>query len=156
MRAPTFDRLDFLATKLLLAAVGIGVPLFTVVVPLVRWVTWRGPDVGARRHRPTRPALGPAAAGRGGGDGRRDARAPDRRAGATTWLVSLVPGLLLSAAVGLVVVQLLRLVRNIQDARPFDATSARALRLIGATVLAATFVVGVGSGSRTPSSPTGR
>ena len=146
MRAPTFDRLDFLATKLLLAAVGIGVPLFTVVVPLGRWVTggtltWELDDVG-------RPALRSGLRLRDGVDVTGGAtlglRIPD--AGATTWLVSLVPGLLLSAAVGLVVLQLLRLVRNIQDGRPFDATSARALRLIGATVLAATFVVGVGTG----------
>lgn len=146
MRLPLFDRVDFWTTKLLLALVGVAMPVFSVGWPLVSWL----------RDQPLRWDL----------EGFGPTTAPDRlvpqdgvmlrgaetvvvridHAGAGAWLATLLPGLILSIAVGLVAWLLLRLVRRIELGQPFVAASATSLRLVGTTVLLGSVAVSLGVG----------
>ena len=146
MRAPTFDRGDFTVTKLLVGAVGVGVPVFTLLLPLWGWLT-AGPlayefsDVG-------RPALQPGLRLDDGVSLQGGSTVGVRIEGASTstWLVSLLPGVLLSVMGVTIAVVLLRLVQRIQAGTPFVAASARSLRLVGFVLLGGTIALGVGTG----------
>jgi hypothetical protein len=147
MRLPFFDRLDFLMTKALLAIVGVGVPVISIGWPLVSWL----------RDEPLRWTL----------DGLGVTTVPDRLvplggvslrgadtitvriedAGAGAWMATLLPGLLLSVAVGLVAWLLLRVVQRIERSEPFVSASAVALRLVGATILLGSLAVSLGLGA---------
>jgi hypothetical protein len=146
MHLPVFDRMDFWLTKAVLALVGVAVPVLAVGLPLTTW--WRG--------EPLRWDL----------DGLGDSGAPEGLVpaegvrlrtthavvvqiddpGTVPWLASLLPGVLLSVAVGLAVWLLLRLVRRIEQGKPFVVASAMALRLLGATILLGSLAVSLGLG----------
>ena len=141
MKLPTFDRTDFLLTKLMIAAVAVGVPLASVGTPLARWATgqalhWQVPGPGATRV-PADLALRAGA----------DARGTDtlllriNGAGTGTWLATLLPALALSVTVVLGAWLLLRLVQRIEHGQPFVAASAQALRLLSMVVLVGSLAV---------------
>lgn len=146
MRLPLFDRVDFLFTKALLILVAVAVPVFALGVPLGRWLsgrslTWELEGVGATTV-PDRlvPGAGVSLTGS------ETVAVRIEEAGAGPWLVSLVPGLLISLAVVLGVWLTLRLVRSIEQRRPFVQASAHALRWVGALLLLAPVLVGLGTG----------
>lgn len=146
MKLLRFDRTDFLLTRLMIAAVGVGVPLVSVGAPLVRWATGRalhwqvsGPDAT------TVPVDLATRAGV-------DARGTDSLglridgAGTGTWLATLLPGIALSVSVVLGAWLLLRLVQSIELGQPFVAASAQALRLLSMIVLVGSLAVALCTG----------
>lgn len=116
MKLLRFDRTDFLLTRLMIAAVGVGVPLVSVGAPLVRWATgralhWQLSGLDAT----TVPADLATRAGV-------DARGTDSLGlsidGADTWLATLLPGIALSISVVLGAWLLLRLAQSIELGLP--------------------------------------
>lgn len=118
MKLLRFDRTDFLLTRLMIAAVGVGVPLVSVGAPLVRWATgralhWQLSGLDAT----TVPADLATRAGV-------DARGTDSLglsidgADTSTWLATLLPGIALSVSVVLGAWLLLRLVQSIELGQP--------------------------------------
>lgn len=144
-----FDRMDFFLTKALLAIVAVAVPVFSIGLPLAGWV----------RNRPLEWQLD-------GPDGLEATAVPDRlvaqdgvslrgaesvvvrieEAGAGPWVSVLLPGVLLSLAVGLAAWLLLRLLQRIEQREPFAAASATACRLLGATILLGSLAVSLALG----------
>ncbi|MCW2817927.1 MAG: hypothetical protein JWR42_714 [Marmoricola sp.] len=129
-----------------MAAVGVGVPVVTVLVPLGVWISG-GPlayDLTGVGRASLRAGLhlDHGVSLRGGST----VGVRIEEAGATTWLASLLPGMLLSALAVTVAVLLFRLVQRIQAGTPFVAASASSLRLIGLTLEASTLIMGVGNG----------
>lgn len=146
MRFPLFDRLDLWMTKALLAVVGVAVPLFSIGLPVVTWLRggplrWQLDGLGGHG----------APQGLVPGDGV-TLRSTDtvtvriHEAGVEPWLASLLPGVLGSIAVAVAVWLLLRLVRRIEQGKPFVVASATALRLLGATILLGSLAVSLGVG----------
>ena len=140
----TFDRWDFLGTRLLLGAVAVGVTAFGVVAPIVRWLrgdalTWQL-DTGrteALASDQVVPKTGVELTWPGTTD------VEIREAGADTWLASIVPGALLAIATVIVVVALLRLLSSIEARHPFAPAAVRSLRIVGATLLFGAVLVSV-------------
>ena len=124
MKLLSFDRTDFLLTKLMIAAVAVGVPLASVVAPLVRWATGRALHWEVAGTSAT--SVPADLATRVGVEARGTDTLALRidGAGAGTWLATLLPGLALSVAVALGAWLLLRLVQRIEDGQPFVAASA--------------------------------
>lgn len=128
----TFDRADFSATYALLGLIAIGTALVAVVWPLIDW--WRGVPLS---WLVATVDAGPAVAANPGAvahwnDG---VQVTLDHASATARITAVLPGLLTTAAVLLVALQLLPLLRAIQTGEPFVAASVRRLRVI-ALVLA--------------------
>lgn len=146
MRLEMFDRIDFLLTKALLAVVGVAVPMFSLGLPLLTWL----------RNRPLRWELD----GLGVTEvpiglvphdgvtllGTESIAVRIEDAGTSAWMASLLPGALLSVAVGIAAWLLLRLVQRIEKGKPFVAASAVALRLLGATIVLGSLAVSLGLG----------
>lgn len=138
----TFDRWDFLGTRLLLGAVAVGVAGFGVVAPSVQWLrgdplTWQL-DTGRTDELATDQVI----AGPGvelTWPGTADVEIRDADAG--TWLATLLPGVLLATATVVVVLALLRLLGSIQAQRPFAPAAVRSLRIVGATLLVGAVLV---------------
>ena len=140
--ALTFDRWDFLGTRVVLGVTALAVTGLGVIVPVVQWLrgeplTWqlqtgKTDDVVTDQlvARPGVELTWPGAA---------DVAIED--AGTGTWLASIVPGALLTIATLIVVVALLRLLASIEEQRPFAYAAVRSLRVIGATLLGAAALV---------------
>lgn len=146
MRIPFFDRLDFWMTKGVLILVGVAVPLYSVGWPLASWLQdkplrWELEGLGPTSV-PDRLVAQDGVTLRGADTV--VVRITD--AGAGPWLASLLPGVVLSIAVGLGAWLLLRLVRRIEQGQPFVSASATSLRLLGATVLVGSLAVSLGLG----------
>ena len=143
MKQPQFDRIDYALTLALLVLVSLVTPLILVLLPLLQWLGgsdfhWTLTDVGT----PSSPTgLSPADDVTLTGGGSVDVHIV--QAGATVWLVSLLPALLVSVAVVLVCWQLFRLVLQIERRRPFVDASISALRLIAVTVAVASVGYGL-------------
>lgn len=146
MKMLSFDRTDFLLTKVMIVAVAVGIPLASVGAPLVGWATGRSLiwEVAG-----TRATSVPADLATRVGV---EARGTDTLAlridgaGAGTWLATLLPGLALSVAVALGAWLFLRLVQRIERGQPFVAASARSLRLLSITILVGSLAVSLCTG----------
>lgn len=142
MNTLTFDRWDFLGTRLVLGLIALGSTTMGVVVPLVRWLTGR-PLTWQLQTGKTDDVVTDQLVARSGVElawpGTADVTIDD--AGTGTWLASLVPGALLATATVIVVVALLRLLSHIEAQRPFAYAAVRSLRIIGATLLGGAVLV---------------
>ncbi len=146
MRLPIFDRTDYALTVALLVLVSLVTPLLLVLLPLVQWL-----GGGAFHWELSGVGTSPAPAGLSprdgvtltGGD---TVDVQMAHAGAAVWTASLLPGLLLSAAVIIVCWQLVRLVASTGRRQPFVDASVRALRFIAVTVASASVAHGLVTG----------
>jgi uncharacterized protein (UPF0261 family) len=144
VKALTFDRWDFLATKVVLVVVAIATPIATLVVPLSDWargkpLVWTV-DTGVVDAVPSgRIAWREGATARGTGD----AVVTIHGAGGGTWLASMLPGLVLCVATVIVAFLCFQLLRRIQAGEPFGAGSVTILRLTAVIVISGTFLVSV-------------
>ncbi|PUA80915.1 hypothetical protein C7S10_10965 [Nocardioides currus] len=132
----TFDRWDYLGTRVVLGAVALASVSFGVVVPLVQMLqgdalTWQL-QTGKTDALAT-DQLGVKPGAELTWPGTADVRIED--AGVGTWLASIAPGALLATATVVVVVALLRLLSSIQSREPFAPAAVRSLRVVGATLL---------------------
>jgi len=139
-RILTFDRWDFIATRVLIAAITLGSLAITVIWPMTSWL--RGEPlrwvvaVDAAVSLPAELTTNPDAAAQWNGE----ALVTLTEAPASTWLATLLPGVITTIAVALVAVQLLGLLRDIQSREPFAAASVRRLRVIALILLIAPMV----------------
>jgi hypothetical protein len=138
----TFDRWDFLGTRVVLGVIALGATGVGVIAPVVQWLrgeplTWRlqtgRTDELVTDQLVARPGVELA------WPGTADVSIDD--AGTGTWLASIVPGALLTIATVIVVVALLRLLSSIEAQRPFAYAAVRSLRVIGATLLGGAVLV---------------
>lgn len=139
-RLLTFDRADFLGTRILLWLVLLGAPAVCVVLPALRWaagepLTW---TVGV--DQPQAPVAGGAEVL--GSD--LAVSVPDADTG--TWLATLLPGLVLSLAVAAGCWLLLRLLGRIQRGEPFVTASVWSLRGVAGLLIITPLPVAVASG----------
>lgn len=140
-RILTFDRGDFIATKLLIIAITLGSLAITVIWPVISWLRGEplrwvvGVDVAAGMPEELATTTNTAAQWNG------EALVTLHQASATTWLATLLPGLIVTAAVALAAIQLLGLLRDIQAREPFAATSVRRLRIIALILIIAPMMV---------------
>lgn len=138
----TFDRWDFLGTRVVLGVIALGATGIGVVAPVVQWL--RGePLTWQLQTGTTDEVVTDQLAARPGVDltwpGTVGVTIDD--AGTGTWLASIIPGVLLATATVIVVVALLRLLSSIEAQRPFAYAAVRSLRVIGATLLGASVLV---------------
>lgn len=144
MSTLTFDRWDFLGTRLVLGLIALGSTTMGVVVPLVRWLTGR-PLTWQLQTGKTDDVVTDQLVARSGVElvwpGTADVTIDDASAG--TWLASMVPGVLLAIATVIVVLALLRLLASIEAQRPFAPAAVRSLRITGATLLVGAIVITV-------------
>lgn len=136
----TFDRWDFVATRVLIAVITLGSLAITVVWPVILWL--RGQPlqwvvaVDTTAGLPNEVSLAAGASAQWNGE----ALVTLAQASASTWLATLLPGLITTAAIALVAGQLLGLLRDIQSREPFVAASVRRLRIIALILLVAPMV----------------
>lgn len=140
----TFDRWDFLGTRVVLGVVALGSATVGVVVPLVRMfqgkpLTWQLQTGKTDALVTDQLTAKPGAALTWPGSA--DVRIED--AGVGTWLASIVPGAVLAVGTVIVVVALLRLLSSIEARAPFAPAAVRSLRVVGATLLAGAVLVTV-------------
>lgn len=136
-RILTFDRWDFIATKVLIVAITLGNLVITVIWPAtswlrsepLRWVVTVDTAIGLRDGLSTAPE---AAAQWNG-----EALVTLTEASTSTWLATLLPGGIVTGAVAVVAIQLLRLLNDIQAREPFAAASVRRLRTIALVLIIA-------------------
>lgn len=141
-----FDRWDYAATRLLLLAGLVGIPLVVVGLPLLGWL---GDDPlvwGAaldQQAAVTDPALRDGA--RVVWDGGVEVTLAEVPGGVR--LLTLLPALVVALAAALVAWPLLGLVRRIQGGESFSTDAVRGLRVVGLTLLLAPwlhqFLVGI-------------
>ena len=136
-RIPTFDRWDFVATKVLITAITLGTLATAVMWPAISWLRneplrWVV-AVDAAAGLPHDLSLAPAASAQRNGE----ALVTLTEASTATWLAALLPGVITTAAVALVASQLLGLLRGIQSREPFATASVRRLRIIALILLIA-------------------
>lgn len=140
----TFDRWDFLGTRVVLGVVALGSVAVGVVVPLVRMLqgeslTWQletgKTDALVTDELTAKPGATLT------WPGSADVRIED--AGTGTWLASIAPGAVLAVGTVIVVLALLRLLSSIQARAPFAPAAVRSLRVVGATLLAGSVLVTV-------------
>ena len=132
----TFDRWDFLATRVALATIAVATTVFAVVLPVVQWLRGQPLSWRVETHRET--TLSPTdVTPRDGVElvwpGSLDVSIPE--ASAWAWSVSLLPGLAIAAIIVTVVGALWRLLGQIQAGRPFGASSVALLRTIGGALM---------------------
>lgn len=140
-RILTFDRWDFVVTRVLIVMITLGSLAITVIWPVImwlrdeplRWVVAVDATVGL----PDELTTNPAATAQWNGD----ALVTLTQASPGTWLATLLPGLITTAAIALVARQLLWLLRDIQSREPFAAASVRRLRIIALILLIAPMVI---------------
>jgi hypothetical protein len=141
----TFDRWDFLGTRIVLGVIALGSAAVGVVVPLVRMLqgeplTWQLQTGKTDALVSDQVTAKPGAALTWPGTA--DVRIED--AGVGTWLASIVPGAVLAVGTVIVVLALLRLLSSIEARAPFAPAAVRSLRVVGATLLAGAVLVIVG------------
>ena len=134
-----FDRGDFIATKLVLMVVTLAAVVGTIGPRVLAWM--RGDPLEAQVDTGTHGAGG-ALAPRDGvrleWSSTADVTIPD--ASASTWLVSMLPGIAVTIAVALAAVLLWLVVSRIQRDAPFDAVSVRLLRGLAVVGLVYAFI----------------
>lgn len=131
-----FDRSDFYASYLVIAFLAAAVPTYVLVMPLLTWIR----DLPLRTQvqleggepLPTELAA-PAPGVQLTWDGATTARFEHLDAG--TWLAFLAPGLVVTVATLITAWLLWRLLRSIEDGRPFVAGNLWRLRGIAAVLL---------------------
>ena len=129
-RILTFDRSDFIATKVLIIAITLGSLAITVLWPVMSWL--RGEPlrwvvaVDASAGMPAEVTTTSNTVAQWNGD----VLVTLSQAPAITRLATLLPGLIATAAIAVTAVQLLGLLRDIQAREPFAAASIRRLRII--------------------------
>ncbi len=142
MKTPSldFDRWDYGATKALLVAGLVAIPLLVVGLPLLSWVN--GDALVWTTLLDDRTVVtGPEP--RGGVEAVWDGSAVVTIASASTALrlLTLLPSLMVAAAVGVTTWSLLSLVRRIQRGESFTSTTVTRLRIVGFTLLLAPWLV---------------
>lgn len=134
-----FDRGDFIATKLVLVVVTLATAAGTIGSGALAWL--RGDPLEASVDTGTHGAGG-ALAPRDGvrleWSSNADVTIPD--ASASTWLVTMLPGIAVTLAVTLAAALLWLVVSRIQRDAPFDAVSVRLLRGLAVVGLVYAFV----------------
>ena len=132
----TFDRWDFLGTRVVLVVIAVVVTGFGVIAPVIRWLLGE-PLQWQLQTGKTDGLVNDQVVARPGVEltwpGTADVTVDD--AGAGTWLASIVPGALLAIVTVIVVVALLRLLSGIATHQPFSEAAVRSLRVVGATLL---------------------
>lgn len=137
VRILTFDRADFIATKVLIMAIALGSLVITLIWPVISWL--RGEplrwvvavDVAAGMPDELTTTSNTVAQWNG------EVLVTLSQASTTTWLATLLPGLILTTAVALAAVQLLGLLRDIQAREPFVVASVRRLRILALILIVA-------------------
>ncbi|MFT4163644.1 MAG: DUF2975 domain-containing protein [Microlunatus sp.] len=137
VRILTFDRADFIATRVLIIAIALGSLMITLIWPVISWL--RGEplhwvvavDVAAGMPDELTTTSNTVAQWNG------EVLVTLSQASATTWLATLLPGLVLTTAVALAAVQLLGLLRDIQAREPFAVASVRRLRILALILIIA-------------------
>lgn len=140
----TFDRWDFLGTRIVLVVIALGSVAVGVVVPLVRMVQGE-PLIRQLETGRTDALVTDQLTANGGAaltwPGTVDARIEDAEVG--TWLTSILPGAVLAIGTVIVVLALFRLLSSIEAGAPFAPAAVRSLRIVGATLLAGSVLVTV-------------
>ena len=138
----TFDRWDFLGTRVVLGAIALAVTGFGVIAPVIQWL--RGePLTWQLQTGVTEAVTTDQLVARPGVEltwlGTADVTIDDAAAG--TWVASIVPGVLLAIAAMMVVLALLRLLSSIESRQPFAQAAVRSLRITGATLITGAVLV---------------
>lgn len=136
-RILTFDRADFIATKVLIIAIALGSFAITLVWPVISWLRgeplrWMvAVDVAAGMPDELTTTSNTAAQWNG------EVLVALSQASTATWLATLLPGLILTTSATLAAVQLLGLLRDIQAREPFAVASVRRLRILALILIVA-------------------
>ena len=143
----TFDRWDFLWTKGFIVLAGLLVPLYTLVLPIARWIDndaleWTGPT-GQDEQVRSAEALAKSGVEAHWAD---EAIVKITDAPNDVWLASLLPGVVLSLATVSICWFLYRLITHIQSEKEFTRASVWALRGIAISLLVGAAVYTVVSG----------
>lgn len=134
MRWPTFDKYDFLATKVMLGLAALLTTFAATILPVATWLRgdplkWQLSTIPSTASvTGMEPAQGVSISIGAG------VQAKIADASTSAWLASLAPGLISTVSVLLMVGLLVRLLQRIQTGSPFVAQSVRALRMIGVTI----------------------
>jgi len=142
--ALSFDRWDFLGTRVVLAVIALAVTGFGVIAPVIQWL--RGePLTWQLQTGKTDEIVTDQLVARPGAEltwpGTADVRIDD--ATVSTWLASIAPGALLAIITAIVVLALLRLLSSIEAQQPFVEAAVRSLRVTGAALLGGAVLVTV-------------
>lgn len=140
----TFDRWDYLGTRVVLGVVAVVVVGTGVVVPVLQML--RGEPLTWQLETGTTDALVTDEVTAGPGveltwPGTAAVRIEDADTG--TWLATIAPGVVLALCTVVVVLALLRLLASIQRKAPFAPAAVRSLRVVGATLLIGSALVTV-------------
>lgn len=141
MSVLSFNRWDYLATKVLVGGAVLVTAATAVIAPLIQWLRdeplhW---DLTVAHDAPVpRGVEAQAGVTLSGTDGLR-VTLPQADAG--PWIASLLPGALLAVAVAVVGWLLLRLLRATEAGQPFTRQTVRSLRVIAITVFVATLAI---------------
>ena len=132
----TFDRWDFLGTRLVLVVIALVVTGYGVIAPVIRRLLGE-PLRWQLQTGTTDELVNDQVVARPGVEltwpGTADVTIDD--AGAGTWLASIAPGAILAIVTVIVVLALLRLLSGIAAHQPFAGAAVRSLRVVGATLL---------------------
>lgn len=138
----TFDRWDFLATRVVLGLIAVATWVGGVIFPVFTWLIGE-PLVSSVVTGHSTPLDSPEVTAKAGVEltwpGDVDVSIPDADPGA--WLVSFLPGLLVAIAATIVVSSLLRLLSRIEAGDDFGRPALRTLRLVGFVLLIAPILV---------------
>lgn len=142
----TFDRWDYLATRIVLGVVAVVVVGASVIAPLLQM--WKGQPLAWQLETGVTDALvTDKLDARAGAEltwpGIVDVRIDD--AGTGTWLATIAPGAVLALGTIVVVAALLRLLSSIESPSPFAPAAVRSLRVVGATLLIGSLLLTVAS-----------
>lgn len=132
----TFDRWDFLSTKVLIVLAGLLVPIFTLLVPAAMWaqnkpLEWAGPTGQDEKARSAE------AIAKSGTEAHWADQAVVKITDASTevWMASLLPGAVLTLVTLSICWFLYRLITGIQREKEFTSASVWALRGIALSLL---------------------
>jgi Protein of unknown function (DUF2975) len=142
MAKAMFSQVDDILTRLLLMALAAVTAVLAVGVPVAEWL--RGEPLRWEATTASSGALPTSLASPGGGarlTWNGDSQVSLDHAGTGLWLLTLLPGLLLSLVVVIVVIQLLRVMSRLHRGIPFASASVGALRWIAVALLAGTGAV---------------
>ena len=138
----TFDRWDFLGTRVVLGVIALAVTGTGVIAPVIQWL--RGePLTWQLQTGKTDEVVTDQLVARSGvrleWPGTANVSIEDADTG--TWLASIAPSALLALGTLIVVLALLRLLSSIEARQPFAPAAVRSLRVTGVTLLVGAVLV---------------
>jgi len=138
----TFDRWDFLATRVLLGLIAVAAWVGGVAFPSFMWLIGE-PLVSSVFTGQSSAVDSPKLTAEDGVEVTwpGDVEVSISDADSSAWLVSLLPGLLVAITTTIVVLSLLRLVARIQAGNDVGRPALRTLRLVGLVLLIAPMLV---------------